>query len=175
MNILLVNWNDPENPHAGGAEVHLFEIFSRLVRRGHRVRLVCSGWPGAAPNATIDGIEVLRSGGRHTFTLSGRGAVRRALRAESVDVLVEDINKIPLYTAGLTSAAHCVLVPHLFGATAFQHGVRDCRPHGLGIDQATEAYREVNILPHMRRALGLIGIQQSIVILTTQHPRQLPC
>lgn len=119
MNILLVNWNDPENPHAGGAEVHLFEIFSRLVRRGHRVRLVCSGWPGAAPTATIDGIDVLRSGGRHTFALSGRGAVRRALRAEPVDVLLEDINKVPLYTAGLTTAAHCALVPHLFGATAF--------------------------------------------------------
>ncbi|HEU5359160.1 MAG TPA: glycosyltransferase family 4 protein [Gemmatimonadales bacterium] len=119
MNILLVNWNDPENPHAGGAEVHLFEIFSRLVRRGHRVRLVCSGWPGAAPRATIDGIEVLRTGGRHTFALRGRGAVRRALAAEPVDVLVEDINKVPLYTAGLTRAAHCALVPHLFGATAF--------------------------------------------------------
>lgn len=119
MNILLVNWNDPENPHAGGAEVHLFEIFSRLVRGGHRVRLACSGWPGAAPRTTIEGIDVVRTGGRHTFALLGRGAVRRALRAEPVDVLVEDINKVPLFTAGLTDAAHCALVPHLFGATAF--------------------------------------------------------
>ena len=31
MNILLVNWQDRENPHAGGAEVHLFEIFGRLA------------------------------------------------------------------------------------------------------------------------------------------------
>ena len=44
MNILLVNWQDRENPQAGGAEVHLFEIFGRLAAAGHRVRLVCSGW-----------------------------------------------------------------------------------------------------------------------------------
>jgi glycosyltransferase involved in cell wall biosynthesis len=119
VNILLVNWNDPENPHAGGAEVHLFEIFGRLVRRGHRVRLVCSGWPGAAPSAVVDGIEITRVGGRHTFALLGRGAVRRAIRAEAPDVVVEDINKIPLFTAQLAPGAHCALVPHLFGATAF--------------------------------------------------------
>ena len=35
MRILLVNWNDRENPHAGGAETHLHEIFGRLARAGH--------------------------------------------------------------------------------------------------------------------------------------------
>ena len=40
MNLLLVNWQDLENPQAGGAEIHLFEIFGRLAARGHRVRLV---------------------------------------------------------------------------------------------------------------------------------------
>ena len=32
MNILLVNWQDRENPHAGGAEIHLFELFARRER-----------------------------------------------------------------------------------------------------------------------------------------------
>ena len=27
--ILLVNWNDRTNPHAGGAEIHLHELFGR--------------------------------------------------------------------------------------------------------------------------------------------------
>ncbi|HET8836785.1 MAG TPA: glycosyltransferase family 4 protein, partial [Gemmatimonadales bacterium] len=102
MNILLVNWQDRTNPHAGGAEVHLFEIFGRLAARGHRVRLVCSGWDGAPPRASIDGIEVERTGGRSSFALLGRGAVRRALRAERPDVVVEDINKLPLYLASMT-------------------------------------------------------------------------
>jgi glycosyltransferase involved in cell wall biosynthesis len=120
MNILVVNWQDLENPQAGGAEIHLFEIFARLAARGHRVRLVCSAWPGAPPSATARGIEVSRVGGRHSFALRGRAAVRRALGAERPDVLVEDVNKLPLFLASGTRVPFCVIVPHLFGATAFE-------------------------------------------------------
>ncbi|MEO6068006.1 MAG: glycosyltransferase family 4 protein [Gemmatimonadales bacterium] len=120
MNILLVNWQDRENPHAGGAEIHLFEIFDRLAARGHRIRLVCSGWPGAAPRASIGGIEVQRSGGRHSFALLGRRSVRRALHAERPDIVVEDVNKLPLFTPWLWRGPHVTIVPHLFGSTAFQ-------------------------------------------------------
>jgi glycosyltransferase involved in cell wall biosynthesis len=119
MNILLVNWQDRENPQAGGAEIHLFEIFGRLAGAGHRVRLVCSGWEGAPSSATVGGIEVHRVGGRHSFAVHGRGAVRRAIRAERPDILVEDINKLPLYLAG-QGLPFCAIVPHLFGETAFQ-------------------------------------------------------
>jgi glycosyltransferase involved in cell wall biosynthesis len=120
VNVLVVNWQDRENPHAGGAEIHLFEIFGRLAARSHRVRLVCSGWPGASPTATIAGVEVVRTGGRHSFALRGRGAVRRAIRAERPDVVVEDINKLPLFLAATTELPFCAVVPHLFGTTAFE-------------------------------------------------------
>ena len=76
MNILLVNWQDLRNPHAGGAEIHLFELFSRLAARGHRVRLVCSSFEGAPAVEMVDGIEVHRHGDRHSFALVGRGAVK---------------------------------------------------------------------------------------------------
>ena len=120
MNILVVNWQDLENPHAGGAEIHLFEIFGRLADRGHRVRMVCSGWAGAAPRATVRGIAVRRIGGRHSFALLGRSAVRRAIAEERPEIVVEDINKLPLFLASATDLPFCVLVPHLFGVTAFQ-------------------------------------------------------
>jgi glycosyltransferase involved in cell wall biosynthesis len=120
MNVLLVNWQDLENPQAGGAEIHLFEIFGRLAEAGHRVRLVCSGWPGAPARATIRGIDVHRTGGRNSFALLGRSAVRRAIAAERPEVVVEDVNKLPLYLPAMTDLPFCVLVPHLFGETAFQ-------------------------------------------------------
>ncbi len=120
MNILVVNWQDRVNPQAGGAEIHLHEIFGRLAARGHRVRLVCSGWPGAEPRAMVDGMAVERHGSRNSFALVGRGAVRRALRAERPDILIEDVNKIPLFLAGLTDRPVGVIVPHLFGSTVFQ-------------------------------------------------------
>jgi glycosyltransferase involved in cell wall biosynthesis len=120
MRILLVNWNDRENPHAGGAEIHLHEIFGRLARQGHTVDLIASGWLGAAHTAELDGIRVRRVGGRWSFALRARREVRAALRgAAGYDVVVEDINKLPLYLPSLTALPFCAIVPHLFGTTAF--------------------------------------------------------
>ena len=119
MRILLVNWNDRENPHAGGAEIHLHELFGRIATRGHEVHLVTSGWPGCAPHAVVDGIQVRRIGGRHSFAVRGRGAVHRALREMPFDVVVEDINKVPLFLPPLTRLPFVAIVPHLFGTTAF--------------------------------------------------------
>jgi glycosyltransferase involved in cell wall biosynthesis len=120
VNILLVNWQDRANPQAGGAEIHLFEIFGRLASRGHQVRLVCSGWDGGPERAVIDGISIERVGRRYSFALMGHGAVRRAIAAELPDVLVEDINKLPLFLTLGTRLPFCAIVPHLFGITAFE-------------------------------------------------------
>jgi glycosyltransferase involved in cell wall biosynthesis len=120
VKILAVNWLDRENPQAGGAEVHFFEIFRRLVARGHEVTLVASGWRGAAPRSTIDGIDVRRCAGRHTFALVARRQVRNLLRHDTYDVVVEDINKLPLFLPTLTARPVYVIVPHLFGTTAFR-------------------------------------------------------
>lgn len=120
MNILLVNWQDRINPQAGGAETHLHEIFGRMATRGHRIRMVCSGWAGGKARETVDGIDLERHGTRNSFTLVGRRAVRRALLAERPDLVIEDINKVPLFLAGLTDRPFGVIVPHLFGRTIFQ-------------------------------------------------------
>jgi len=119
VKILLVNWQDRANPHAGGAEVHLHEIFGRLAARGHGVDLYCAGWRGAPRQVELDGIRVSRRGGRYSWAVRGRSSIRRALRRGAYDVVVEDVNKVPLFTAGLTALPSYVIVPHLFGATAF--------------------------------------------------------
>ncbi len=119
MKILLANWQDRRNPHAGGAEIHLFEIFSRLAARGHDVRLICAGFAGAAAEDVVDGIDVRRSGGRHSFALRAAPAIRAAARHWSPDVVVDDINKLPLFTPWLTRRPVYAIVPHLFGTTAF--------------------------------------------------------
>ena len=120
MRILVVNWQDRENPQAGGAEIHLHEIFGRLAARGHEVTLLCSGWPGCPPRATLDGIAVHRVGTRYSFQFLAHAYYRRHLAARDADVLVEDINKVPLYTPRWGARRTMALVPHLFGTTAFQ-------------------------------------------------------
>lgn len=120
MRLLVVNWQDRENPQAGGAELHLHEIFGRIARRGHDITLLCSGWHGAPPRASLDGIDVHRVGTRYTFHLFAHRYYRRQLASLDHDVLIEDVNKIPLYTPFWGARNNLTVVPHLMGTTVFQ-------------------------------------------------------
>ena len=120
MRLLLVNWQDRDNPQAGGAEIHLHEIFGRLAGHGHDVTLLCGGWPGCEPRTQLDGIQVIRVGTRYTFPFLARSHFRRELAGRPFDLLVEDVNKVPLYTPRWGGPPVVALVPHLFGSTAFQ-------------------------------------------------------
>ena len=120
MNVLVLNWLDPENPQAGGAEVHLCEIFRRLVEWGHSVTLLCSSWPGSAPTESVNGIEVHRTGRRHTLSFAAPRYYRRHLRGRAFDVVVEDLNKVPFFSPRWVDAPVTLVVHHLFGTTAFR-------------------------------------------------------
>lgn len=115
-----MNWQDRLNPQAGGAEVHLHEIFGRLAERGHEVTALVSGWPGAPERAIIDGIEVLRVGSRYTYNLAAAAHYLRTLRDRGFDVVIEDLNKVPLFTPFWVRRPLVLLVHHLFGRTAFE-------------------------------------------------------
>ncbi|HMI49407.1 MAG TPA: glycosyltransferase family 4 protein [Gemmatimonadaceae bacterium] len=120
MRILVLNWQDLENPQAGGAELHLQEIFSRIVSRGHSVDLLCSSWKGAPRRVNMDGIDVHRVGTRHSYPFLARGYYTDHLARNDYDVVIEDLNKVPLYTPLWGVRNLVALVHHLFGATAFR-------------------------------------------------------
>ena len=120
MRILVLNWQDVTNPQAGGAELHLQEIFSRIVARGHSVDLLCSSWSNVPPRVNLNGIEVHRVGSRHTYPFVARRYYHRHLERNDYDVVIEDLNKVPLYTPLWGVRKLVALVHHLFGATAFR-------------------------------------------------------
>ncbi len=120
MRLLVVNWQDRENPQAGGAELHLHEIFGRLAARGHDVTLLCSGWRGAPARVVIDGIDVHRVGTRFSFQFLAYRYYRQRLAAAHPDVLIEDVNKVPLYTPLWGARRSMTVVPHLMGTTVFR-------------------------------------------------------
>lgn len=64
-------------------------------------------------------MEVRRVGSRYSFPLHAAPTFRRELTGRRFDVLVEDVNKLPLFTPLWGSLPVTVLVPHLFGTTAF--------------------------------------------------------
>ena len=120
LDLLVINWQDIRNPLAGGAEVHLHEIFRRLVQRGHRVTLLASQFPGGSPREMMDGIEVLRRGRRSTFNFVVPRAYAELRRARRFDVVVDDINKIPFYTPLYVAEPLVALVHHFFGKSIYR-------------------------------------------------------
>lgn len=120
MRLLVVNWQDRENPQAGGAELHLHEIFGRIAQRGHEVTLLCSGWEGAPSRAVLDGIDVHRVGTRYTFQFLAHRYYRTHFAAAAHDVLIEDVNKVPLFTPLWGARRTMTIVPHLMGTTVFR-------------------------------------------------------
>lgn len=117
--MLVLNWRDPRNPDAGGAEVHLHEIMKRAVAAGHSVVQVSHSAPGLPAEEEIDGIRVLRRGGRFTFNIGLAGFCRK-LGLDSFDLVVEDLCKLPFFAPGWSGRPVAVLVPHLFGTTAYR-------------------------------------------------------
>jgi glycosyltransferase involved in cell wall biosynthesis len=120
MRLLVANWQDRLNPQAGGAEIHLHEVFGRLAARGHEITLLVSSWRGAPARVQLDGMDVHRVGGRYTFNLYAPGYYRRQLRNLGFDLFVEDLNKVPLFAPYWAREPVTLVVHHLFGTTAFQ-------------------------------------------------------
>jgi glycosyltransferase involved in cell wall biosynthesis len=119
MKILIVNWQDIKHPLAGGAEVHLHEVFSRIARRGHEVTLFCSSYPGAPAEETLDGIRILRRGGRYLFNFRFFFSYLFALRRMPFDILIDDMNKIPFFTPLFVKKPVYGVTHHLFGKSIF--------------------------------------------------------
>jgi glycosyltransferase involved in cell wall biosynthesis len=66
LKITWINHRDPDNPQAGGAEVRIHEICRRLVKSNCKVRLISERWNGSEETSVLDGIELIRIGGRFT-------------------------------------------------------------------------------------------------------------
>ena len=119
MNILVLNWQDIKNPLGGGAEVHLHEIFKRIVAMGHSVTLYCSQFPGSKRMEEIDGLHVIREGGHYLFNFHVHWRYRSQFRKEGFDIVVDDINKIPFYTPWFVDKPLAGILHHLFGKAIY--------------------------------------------------------
>ena len=94
-------------------------MFGRLARAGHRVTLVTSGWSGAPARELIDGIDVHRVGGRESYVYLAPRYYQHELAERHFDVVVEDLNKAPLYTPSWVEPPVVLLAHHFFGTAAF--------------------------------------------------------
>lgn len=120
-NFAVISYRDIRHPEFGGAEVILYEIFRRYAAAGHQVTFITGHWPAAPREDEIEGMRILRGGNQYTFNFVAPRMLARLLAREPVDLVVEDINKIPFFTPLHQKRAPVLaVVPHLFGTTVFQ-------------------------------------------------------
>jgi glycosyltransferase involved in cell wall biosynthesis len=112
MRILIFNWRDITHPWAGGAELNIHEQARRWVRAGHHVTLFCGEYPGSERTATIDGIHVIRRGGRFTVYLWAVLYYLTRFRSQ-YDTLVDVENGIPFFTPLYSRLPKACLFHHL--------------------------------------------------------------
>jgi glycosyltransferase involved in cell wall biosynthesis len=152
MRILVANWQDIKNPRAGGAEIHLHEVFGRIARRGHEIALLVSGFEGGSQRDVVDGMQVHRVGGRYTYNIHAPRYYRQHLRNSRFDIFVEDLNKVPLFAPLWVREPVSLLVHHLFGTTAFQEA---------SLPLATATWLLEKPLPAVYRRLPAMVVSQS--------------
>lgn len=119
LKILVLNWQDITNPLAGGAEVHLHEVFERLAARGHEVTLFCHHFEGAPREEVRNGMRIIRQGGRSLFNFHVPLAYWKRFKKEGYDVIVDDVNKIPFYSPLFVREPVQGVTHHLFGKSIF--------------------------------------------------------
>src|SRR5678815_1783315 len=94
VRFLMLNWRDPENPLSGGAERVTQGYLAALAARGHEVFWFANEFAGCAPEAIIDGIHVVRGGGKGSSIFKAR----RWYRAQKhFDLVVDQHHGIPWY------------------------------------------------------------------------------
>jgi glycosyltransferase involved in cell wall biosynthesis len=97
-------------------------------------------------------MDVHRAGGRHTFPVRAPAYYRRRLAGRGFDVVIEDLNKVPVYTPLWVRAPVVLLVHHLFGRTAFQEA---------SVPVATATWLMERTVPAFYRRLPVQAVSQS--------------
>jgi len=110
MNILWFNWRDIKNPEAGGAEVYTHEIAKRLARKGYSITLFTAKFKGCKDEETIDGVRIIRDGGKFTVYRKAREFYCKC--GNKFDIVIDEINTKPFFTPKFITNHRIVALVH---------------------------------------------------------------
>ena len=97
LKILWFNWRCWLNPAMGGAEVFTREVAKRWVADGHEVHLFTSRYPGSKKHEVVDGVNIIRSGGRFSVYEHAKKFYTDKFSLEKFDVVIDEINTKPFF------------------------------------------------------------------------------
>lgn len=118
-----MNWRDVSHPMAGGAEVFTHEVAKRWVKWGHDVTLLTSRPAGTREREEVDGVNLIRHGGRFKVYPYAMKVYMQDFRG-NVDVVIDEINYVPFFTPLYVKEPKVALIHQLarecwFAATNF--------------------------------------------------------
>jgi glycosyltransferase involved in cell wall biosynthesis len=94
MRILAYNWRDLAHPRAGGAEVYLQSVAREWVESGHQVTIFSAAVAGKPAEEIVDGVRVIRRGGRIGVYREAKRYWQRA-GAGQYDLVLDCVNTRP--------------------------------------------------------------------------------
>ena len=123
MKILWLNWRCWLNPAMGGAEVFTYEVAKRWAACGHEVTLFASKFSGCKNEETIDGVKIVRAGGRFTVYRQAKRFYSKRFKKEGFDVIIDEINTQPFspftQSRGIIGLGNCHRFRIIFRARRF--------------------------------------------------------
>jgi len=112
MRFLMLNWRDPKNPAAGGAERVTLAYLAGLVKRGHEAWWFTHAFEGCLPEEEIEGVRIVRSGGTVSSILAARSWVKRQ---ERFDLVMDQHHGIPRFTPWWCGTRHISYIHEVLG------------------------------------------------------------
>jgi glycosyltransferase involved in cell wall biosynthesis len=110
MRILWFNWRDIKHPEAGGAEVLTHEVMLRLARMGYNMTLFCPSFPNALKKEIIDGVEIIRSGGKYTVYKKAKQFYK--MNRDHYDFIIDEINVKPFLSTQIIGSKPILALFH---------------------------------------------------------------
>ena len=110
LRILVCNWKDAAHPRAGGAEVYTANLAREWVREGHSVTLFCAAVRGRPEVEDVDGVRVVRRGGRFGVYRAARRFFEQA--GGAFDLVVDEVNTRPFFCSRFARGVPVVALVH---------------------------------------------------------------
>lgn len=109
--LVVKTWRDRWHPDAGGAEVWLDEVVTRLARRGWAVTVLTASHPGRPDDELVDGVRYVRRGGTVSQYLVAHLSQRRL--TAPADVVLDVFNGVSFLSSLARRTPTVVVVHHV--------------------------------------------------------------
>ncbi|WP_422674048.1 glycosyltransferase family 4 protein [Bailinhaonella thermotolerans] len=115
VRVAVLNFREPGQSVAGGAEEYAWQVCRYLVSRGARVDFVTGREPGQPRTEVLDGITLHRMGGK--FSVYALAPLWLARHRRSFDIVIDCMNGIPFFAPAV--------VPRRVPVISMVHHVHD--------------------------------------------------